>query len=119
MKQYLTRTEAQLRSVAALILSLNPAKAWRVEIAQHQERRTVSQNRLVWAIYTAIASETGHTSEEIHEFCKAKFLPRRIVSFDGVDTEIVGSTALLDRPAFSEYVERVSAWAASEFGIQV
>ena len=117
MRQFITRSEANLRSVAALLLGLNPSKAWRVEIAQHQERRTVSQNKLLWAIYTEIASETGHTSDEIHEFCKVKFLPKRIVSFDGVDTEITGSTALLDKPAFTEYVERVTAWASSEFGV--
>ena len=105
--------------MAAVILALNPDKAWRVELTQHQERRTVSQNKLLWSIYTEIASETGHTAEEIHEFCKAKFLPRRIVSFDGEDTEIVGSTAILDKPAFSEYVERVASWAAQEFGITV
>lgn len=118
-RQFIARGEAQLRSVAGLLLGLNPSKAWRVEIAQHQARRTVSQNKLVWAIYTEIASDTGHTADEIHEYCKAKFLPKRVVSFDGVDTEITGSTALLDKPAFSEYVERVTAWAAQEFGIQV
>lgn len=119
MRQFLARDEGQLRNVAALILGLNPAKAWRIEVKQHQERRTLSQNKLLWAIYTEIASETGHTSDEIHEYCKAKFLPKRIVSFDGKDTEIVGSTSELDKPAFSEYVERVVSWAASDFGIVV
>lgn len=119
MRQHIVSGEAQLRNVAALILALNATKKWRIEIAQHTTRRTVSQNKLLWAIYTEIASETGHTSEEIHEYCKSRFLPRRIVSFDGQDHEIVGSTALLDKPAFSEYVERVIAFAASELGITV
>lgn len=119
MRQYVAHGEAQLRRVAALVLGLNAEKKWRIEVAQHLERRTLSQNKLLWSIYTAIATETGHTSEEIHEYCKATFLPRRIVSFDGKDYEIVGSTALLDKPAFSEYVERVASWAAQEFGIQV
>lgn len=119
MIQHLAKGEGQLKRVAALVASLNPAKPWRIEIAQHQARRSVQQNKLLWAIYTEVASETGHTSEEIHEYCKDKFLPKRIVSFDGVDHEIVGSTALLDKPAFSEYVERVMAWAATDFGIQI
>jgi len=108
----------QLERVAGLIRALNPKKKWRIEITQHTGRRTTSQNKLLWAIYTAVATETGHTSDEIHEYCKATFLPKRIVSFDGVDHEIVGSTALLDKSAFSEYVERVISWAATEFGIQ-
>lgn len=119
MRQHIAHGEAQLRQIAALVLALSPEKPWRIEIARHQLRRTTSQNKLLWAIYTAIASETGHTSEEIHEYCKAKFLPKRIVNFDGKDHEIVGSTALLDKPAFSEYVERVASWAAQEFGISV
>lgn len=119
MRQFLSRSEADLRKIAAVLLALNPLKPWRVEIKRHQERRTLSQNKLLWAIYTEIANETGHSSEEIHEYCKATFLPKRIVSFDGKDYEIVGSTAELDKPAFSEYVERVTAWAASDFGITV
>lgn len=119
MRQHLCRGEAELRKVAGIILGLNPAKVWHVEFKQYRGRRTVSQNKLLWAIYTEIANETGHTTDEIHEYCKAKFLPKRFVTFDGVDYEIPGSTAELDRPAFSEYVERVSSWAATEFGIQV
>lgn len=119
MRQFLARDEAQLRNVAGVVLGLNPQKAWRIEVRQHQERRTLSQNKLLWAIYTEVASETGHTSDEIHEYCKQTFLPKRLVSFDGKDVEIVGSTAELDKPAFSEYVTRVMAWAATEFGIVV
>lgn len=117
--EHVAHGEAQLRKVAALVLGLNPEKPWRIEIARHHARRTLSQNKLLWAIYTAIADHTGHTTEEIHEYCKQTFLPRRLVTFDGKDVEIVGSTALLDRPAFSEYVERVAAWAATEFAISV
>lgn len=119
MRQYIARNEQALRNIASVILGLSPKKAWRVEVVQHQDKRTLSQNKLYWAIATEIARETGHTPDEIHEYCKATFLPKRIVSFDGKDTEIVGSSAELDKPAFSEYVERVMAWAASDFGIVV
>jgi hypothetical protein len=119
MRQYLAHGTFQLQKVAGLIGQLNPARKWRIEIKQHQERRTLSQNKLIWCIYTEIANETGHTTDEIHEYCKEKFLPKRIVSINGVDHEIIGSTALLDKPAFSEYVERVAAWAATDFGITV
>lgn len=119
MRQLIVRGKPQIQRAAEFIAGLSPAKPWAIEIKQFQARRTVSQNKLLWAIYTEIAAETGHTSEEIHEYCKAKFLPKRVVSFDGVDHEIVGSTALLDKPAFSEYVERVASWAATEFAITV
>lgn len=109
----------QLQRVADLVRTLNPQKAWRVEISQHHKKRTISQNKLLWAIYQEVASETGHTEDEIHDYCKIKFLPKRIVNIEGKDDEIPGSTAILDKPAFSEYVERVSAWAATELGIAV
>jgi hypothetical protein len=119
VRQHIVHGEAQARKVAALILALNPAKAWKVEIAQYQTRRTISQNKLYWSIIHALASETGHDPDELHTYLKGKFLPKRIVNIAGEDEEVLGSTALLDKPAFSEYVERVAAWAACEFGIQV
>lgn len=119
MRQLIARGKPQLERAANLIVGLSPERAWRIEIAQHQHRRTVAQNKLLWAIYTEIARETGHDPEEIHEYAKAKFLPKRVVEFNGKEDVIPGSTALLDRPAFSEYVERVASWAATEFAITV
>lgn len=119
LRQYLAHGIFQLQKVAGLVGQLNPAKPWRIEIKQHQARRTLSQNKLSWAIYTEIANETGHTPQEIHDYCCKTFLPKRIVTFDGVEHELDGCTSELEKPAFSQYVERVASWAATDFGITV
>lgn len=119
MRQYIARSEAQLRNVAAVILGLNPAKPWRIEIKRHSERRSLGQNRRYWVAIAEIASETGHSPDEIHTYAKHEFLPRRLVSLNDKDVEVDGSSAELDAAGFSEYLERVIAWAASDFGIQV
>jgi hypothetical protein len=44
------------------------------------------------------------------------FLPPRVVKLGKAELEVPGSTAALEVPQFSDYVERVQAWAANEFG---
>jgi hypothetical protein len=112
------RTPADLQRAAEMIATL-PAGKWEIEVVRRREKRSGQQNRLLWAIYTAIADATGHTPEEIHDYFKHKFLPPRVIELGGEAVEVPGSTAIQDVPAFSEYVERVQAFAASELGVQL
>lgn len=119
MRQFVARGSEQLRGLAELILGLSPEKPWRVEVIQHRAKRTNEQNKLIWALYTEIARGTGHTAEEIHEAMKAKFLPPRQITVGDQVLMVPGSTTKQDTLEFSEYVERVRAWAASELGVVV
>jgi len=47
-----------------------------VTIAKPKNRRSLAQNRLLWMWFQEIASQTGYTTEEVHEFCKRKFMSR-------------------------------------------
>lgn len=117
--QYVARGAGDLQRVADVIRGLAPTKPWRIELTPHRAKRSPEQNKLLWAIYAAIASNTGHTSEEIHEVMKAKFLPRQVVTVGDEEVPIVGSSTKLDVKEFSEFVERVQAFASSELGIVV
>lgn len=112
-----TRNEADLQRAAEAIATLPPKRHWRIEVSEFR-KRSGPQNRLLWAIYTAIANATGHTPEEIHEAMKAKFLPPKVIELAGSEVTVSGSTAEQDVMAFSEYVERVQSFAASELGVQ-
>lgn len=82
-------------------------------------KRSSGQNRYLWGVlYKAIADETGHSAEEVHEFCKARFLPRAFVVIGGVEMETRKSTTELDTAEFSDYVSRVGA-LAGELGISL
>lgn len=111
------RTPADLQRAAEMIATL-PAGKWEIEVVRRREKRSGAQNRLLWAIYTAIADATGHTPEEIHEACKAMFLPPEVVKLGEREVLVSGSTAKRDVPEFSDYVERVQAWAQNEMGVQ-
>ena len=119
MRQFVVRGMDQLQAVAKIILGLSPDKPWRIELTPHRSKRTPDQNALLWAIYTEIAKGTGHSSEEIHEALKHKLLPPRHITVADQVLMVPGSTAKLDTAAFSDYVEQVRAWSASELGIVV
>lgn len=112
------RNPRELAQAAEIVSTLDPKRRWIVEVREQRAKRTNPQNRLLWAIYTRIADATGYTPEEVHEAMKAKFLPPRVIQLGTAEIEAPGSTADQEVPEFSEYVERVTAFAATELGVQ-
>lgn len=93
---------------------------WELEVTVTRLRATRSPqaNRYYWGVVMeALSQHTGYTPEEMHELCKAQFLPRKLAVSDG-NGEVVGefvlggSTRSLKTNEFYEYVERVRQWAA-------
>lgn len=119
MRQIVARGEAQLRALAETILGLSPDKPWRVQFAPHKANRSLQQNAYYWALLTEIAKGTGHTSEEVHEAMKAKFLPPRFVELGDEVIHYPATTTKLDTAEMTDFIERVRAWAASELGVVV
>lgn len=117
--QYVARGQGELQRVADVIRRLAPTKAWRIDLTPHRAKRSSEQNAYLWVLYTAIAKSTGHTPEEIHKALKRKFLPPVIVTIGDEEIAVPGSTTKLEPPEFSDYIERVQAWAASELGVVV
>lgn len=78
-------------------------------LKQKKYVRSLKANALYWVYLTSIASETGHTPDELHEFFKAKFLPPRFETIYNEEVELSPSTALLDTAEFSQYMERICA----------
>jgi methyl coenzyme M reductase subunit D len=111
------RSTYDLSKAAEIVSTLDPKRRWVIEITETRAKRTNEQNKLLWAIYTAIANATGHTTEEIHEACKAMFLPPHTVKLGEREVTVSGST-VTDKMSFSDYVEKVQAWASNELGVQ-
>ena len=90
-----------------------------VTVRKAHATRSVKQNRWYWGgIMRTLADHTGYTMDEIHEICKAKFLPR-IVEIPGADNQVAaefkigGTTTTLNKLEFGEYCEMVREWAAT------
>ena len=81
--------------------------------------RSNGQNRFLWGvIYRAIAEETGHSSEEVHEYCKNQFLPKMFVVINNVEIESRKSTTQLTTDEFSQFLDRAIG-LAGELGITI
>jgi len=91
-----------------------------VSIKKRRRDRSSNQNRWYWGvILPLISAETGHTENELHEILKRMFLPPRIIEFRGKTFKVPGSTQSLSVQEFTEYVERVRAYAATELNLNI
>ena len=114
---WIAKSRVHLEKAAESVARLNPEKHWRIEVVRHQERRSLSQNKRYWAAITELARETGHSKDEMHEAMKRKFLEPVIVNLGDEEIPVTASSAKLGKQIFSEFMEQVIAFAATEFGI--
>lgn len=90
-----------------------------------RDKRSDRQNRWYWGQILGLISEhTGYEPEELHEYFKSRFLPKRIALADGngevVDDRVVGgSSAKLDIEGFGEYCEAIRKFAAEELDVVI
>jgi len=97
-------------------------KRVRVTVARETKGRTLSQNSWLWgAIYPLIADWSGHTVDEIHEAMKVLHGPKSFLTLGpaadshlGQEMLVPRSTAEYTTDEFSNYCERVRAWAATQ-----
>jgi hypothetical protein len=85
----------------------NPGK-W-VRIEEQASVRSLSQHNFYWVYLGIVGHETGHTPEELHEWAKKKFLPRRFATVFGEEVEVVPTTKTLKKHEFGEYLDRICA----------
>lgn len=87
-----------------------------VVIKKKSERRSISQNSLMWMWFTAIADATGDTRDNVHDGYCAMFLPKN-VSFRGMNITVPGETKHLTTAEFTDFLNKVQADAQTELGI--
>jgi hypothetical protein len=96
-----------------------------VTIAKKHATRSQQQSRYYFGVVLAlIAEHTGYTVDELHDWAKAKFLPKHLALTDGngviVDEYILGgSTTKLNKVEFGEYVESIRRFAAETLDINI
>ena len=89
-----------------------------VSIKRKVEPRTLSQNALMWLRFSCIEKETGTDKLDIHDFYCRKFLIRQIC-VSGHAISVVGSTSKLNTIQMKNFMDKVQADAAAEFGINL
>lgn len=102
----------------SLMCSLLKNGEYVVKIVRKTQPRTVSQNSLMWMWYKCMEDSTGQRKEDFHDYYKTKFLTRQVVIGRRWVT-VIGSTTDLNTLQMTEYLEKVKADAATEFGIML
>jgi len=97
-------------SIQSLFGNLNPDKFYDVEVSEHKDSRSHQQNKLYWALITEMSSYLGHTTEEVHDLMRYKYLSfKELVGNEEITR--VPSTAQLSIKTFNEYYDKVAQFA--------
>lgn len=106
----------------ALALAGQPAQ---ITLGPVSRRRSDRANRWYWGQILELLSEhTGHTHDELHEYCKARFIPKRLAICDGngvvIDDRVVGgSTTKLSTADMAVYCDAIRQFAAEDLGLVI
>lgn len=90
---------------------------YEAEIKKKRKDRTIDQNSLYWLWTTCIEQETGQPKEDIHEFFKMKFLGVSERTAFNLTFFVPNSTTKLDTKQFTDFLDQVQAFAATDLGI--
>lgn len=100
------------------LCSLLQNGTYSVKIIRKTQPRTVSQNALMWMWFKCMEEATGTPKDDIHDYYKAKYLGRDI-AVRGRWVHVIGSTTDLNTLQMTDYLNKIQADAATEFGINL
>jgi hypothetical protein len=66
--------ELKRRAVEVISALVIDGPLMEVVVREHKKDRSAAQHSLLWLWYTVIANEMGETKEDVHYFCKRRFL---------------------------------------------
>ncbi len=87
-----------------------------VTIKRKTEPRTVSQNALMWMWFKCMEENTGTEKQDWHDYYCSKFLMRE-TEVGGRRFSVVGGTSGMNTVQMSNFMNKVQADAATEWGI--
>ena len=113
-----TKENGRLAGVADIegLFALLPNGTYDVVVKRHREHRTLSQNDLMWMWLKCIEDATGTPKQDIYDIYCKKFLLRSVSYGDRIEL-VSGSSSSLNTKQMSEFLEKIQADAATEFGI--
>ena len=99
-------------------LDAMPNSVRTLSLRKRLERRSLSQNSIMWLWFSCIADETGTDRQTVHDYYCTKFLTRN-AEFNGQPVRVVIGTSSLDMETMTWFLNQVQADAASELGIRL
>lgn len=122
---YLKLGQLTLDDRSTFLTALQHLPDCRVQVRVGPPVRSDEAHNYYWLILGFIEAhgETGHTAEDLHEYFKVQFMPKRVAIADGNgeicdDVVIGGTTTKLNRHDFYDYVEKVRYWATERLQLE-
>ena len=109
--------DSALRQIEMLFAAIRNGE-YTLTLSKKERRRTLAENRLFWLWMACLEKETGTPKEDCHDYYCSKFLSRQVI-IGGEEKTVTGGTSKLNTVQFSDFLNKVQADAASEFGIQL
>ena len=100
---------------AAVFATLRNGR-YTITISREKEPRSLDQNALMWLWFSCIEHETGTPRQDVHDYYCKLYLSKQVFWNDHYET-IYEGTSRLTKDRMSEFLTKVQADAASEFGI--
>lgn len=109
----------EVNSILKLAFDTMANGEYELTLTRKRHKRSINQNNLSWMWYTHIAHEWsdalgyGVTPEQVHQYYTEKFLPVAMPN----GRVVGGNTRTLNTEQMTEYLNKVQADAAAEYGI--
>jgi len=97
------------------VIKIFEGKDIELSIKDWKDSRTLAQNRLLWAYYGLLESETGDSAINLHAYFKKTLIPPKSIEVQGVTFEIDGSTTKLSKKEFSKYIMEMESITGIHF----
>lgn len=121
-----TKYDGKISDMAAIHDWIDRSVKWlrngrhELVLREKAQKRSVAQNRLMWMWFACIEKEVGQSQQDVHDYYCYKFLPRDIADpSTGQAVRVGGHTSTLTTEAFTDFLNKVQADAATELGIML
>ena len=117
MPKFIIISQANKEAVQQYIDRLPEGKKYEVEVNLCRKRRTIDQNSLYWLWLNCLEAETGNDINTLHDFFKQTYLGLKQTLCFGKQVIREVTTTDLNTAEFTDYLNKVQAFAASECGV--
>ena len=114
---YIHMRDSVLKKIEAYFDTLKNGE-YTIVAKRDTDKRSISQNALMWMWFNCIAHETGQNKTDIYDYYRMLFLTRKVI-INGKEVSVSSGTSSLDTRQFTEFLNNIQSDAATEFGIRL
>ena len=102
-----------------LLAKISLARPLKVTLEDYKPVHSLSQRGLYFIWMSEIASHTGHSKDEMHEYFKDLLLPPRAVKLGSVEKLQTASIRKMNKTDMAEYMTQIETFVLNELGIML